>query len=743
MNTQEAATYLIDISDELGIYSNSNEALLAKVNNLSGKELQALERDHANLIGPVQLLRLICIKKLLNGVVITSEEIELIKENLTQHNVDEYDFLTEFQKEAIYKYKEKSFHQWNQYLKILFPFFYPYDTRQRVYVALQVIINDVLNKLELTDWVCERTQKPKVFNYWGFEGANQYGDDRAVLMFHPKKIQDHRDAIQLVLYFQYGHIEAGLDSGSNFKIGRTQDLDKFSTYEDALNKLKEVKDRAIALNRILIGKSDTLTLRFKLIKMELDFSRENDNDIFALRRTADNSFVLYYKKEDGELLKLGDLKIIQKGMKDFNVNIQDSFAELDDSHCSLGDQSYYEALQELDERQRNSILKALRDYVYDNSIFAKFEKSTERKHYLTNKMNNENQLDDYKDILHKDINPTPYNFSFTITDEDKKEMAKLEVDVVPQNLPPTNIHALIGGNGTGKTQLLIAVADKILNNKKTSIFEGELDGSQFSNLITVAFSTLDSFVPLSQSAESKAKIGYDYIGLKKTKNSDHDFKKLDDLNKEFQESINSCSNIKRNRWTNIIELLNTDIRFKELDLCNLMRENKLDDIVDRFRTLSSGHKIILFTLTKLVELVNAQTLVLIDEPENHLHPPLLATFIKAISKLLKERNGAAILATHSPVVLQEIPKSCVSIIHKDGNEIRITRPPYETFGESIGIITNFAFELEVQKSGYLQTLKQKIKDKLGYEEIMKDFNNQIGGEGRAILRTLLAGECDA
>jgi len=73
---------------------------------------------------------------------------------------------------------------------------------------------------------------------------------------------------------------------------------------------------------------------------------------------------------------------------------------------------------------------------------------------------------------------------------------------------------------------------------------------------------------------------------------------------------------------------------------------------DTFRKLgklSSGHAIVLLTITRLVEL-DERSLVLIDEPEVHLHPPLLSAFVRALSDLLIELNGVAIVATHSPVM---------------------------------------------------------------------------------------------
>ncbi|BBX60504.1 hypothetical protein TM48_04614 [Mycobacterium shottsii] len=78
-----------------------------------------------------------------------------------------------------------------------------------------------------------------------------------------------------------------------------------------------------------------------------------------------------------------------------------------------------------------------------------------------------------------------------------------------------------------------------------------------------------------------------------------------------------------------------------------------------FDELSSGHKIALLIVTQLGETVEETTLVLIDEVESHLlHPPLLSAFINALSELLEDRNGVAIIATHSPVIAQEVSSNC-------------------------------------------------------------------------------------
>ena len=153
--------------------------------------------------------------------------------------------------------------------------------------------------------------------------------------------------------------------------------------------------------------------------------------------------------------------------------------------------------------------------------------------------------------------------------------------------------------------------------------------------------------------------------------------------------------------------------------------------------MSSGHASVLLIITQLVAKVEEKTLVLFDEPESHLHPPLLSAFVRALSDLLDNRNGIAIIATHSPVVLQEIPKSCVWKIERTRKITNSFRPNIETFGENVGVLTREVFGLEVIKSGFHKLLTEEVATGRSYDEIVSKFNNQIGTEAKILLKTLL------
>ena len=105
--------------------------------------------------------------------------------------------------------------------------------------------------------------------------------------------------------------------------------------------------------------------------------------------------------------------------------------------------------------------------------------------------------------------------------------------------------------------------------------------------------------------------------------------------------------------------------------------------------------------------------------------------------MLIKRNGVAIISTHSPIVLQEIPKSCVWTLNRQGNSIKAHRPEIETFGTNVGVLTNEIFGYEVKRTGF-NTLLQNAVDKYNdYESVLDEFNYQLGDEAKSIVRILL------
>ena len=533
------------------------------------------------------------------------------------------------------------------------------------------------------------------------------------------------------------------------KINTYLEKDKWEVYIE-----RYVSDKPVySARKIAINTYDNESKKLEFIVVNaLNEVDETIKNQFVLKRDAwddfcyKTTFILYYFQNIQIYNQVGTLKIIKRDLQGGAVELPKNFNELSDEYCSLGwDQNYYEEIMGLFKGNSSEVFRSLRDCVFNQNIYDSFKDEYAMKKSLLRKVTPQNVQITFKNIINKDASQTPYKFQFKFKNSD----AKIDISVIPDSMPPTNIHVLIGRNGVGKTRLLSGIAESIIEekNKNYPAIEGQIlfldedkDSAKFSSLITMGFSPFDAFLPLTKYKISKKNIEYIYVGLKNVKSNKNksDFKNLDDLIKDFKTSITSILNsVKRERWINAIKILNSDPCFNELDLLNLALSNNISIIIDRYKTLSSGHRIVLLSITKLVDIVNDKTLLLLDEPENHLHPPLLSSYIRALSNLLKSRNAVAIVATHSPVVLQEVPKSCVSILNRYGNEYTISRPILETFGENVGILTREAFKLEVENSGFHNILEMCVNNGLSYKEIMNKFENQIGIEGQAILRAIL------
>src|SRR5690606_23174970 len=108
---------------------------------------------------------------------------------------------------------------------------------------------------------------------------------------------------------------------------------------------------------------------------------------------------------------------------------------------------------------------------------------------------------------------------------------------------------------------------------------------------------------------------------------------------------------------------------------------------------STGLKIVMHAIVTLVARTERKSIVLIDEPESHLHPPLLAAYMHAVRLVLETNDAFAVIATHSPVVVQETLGRHVSIVSRIEDDVTILPPRIETYGESIGEITDEIFRL--------------------------------------------------
>lgn len=131
---------------------------------------------------------------------------------------------------------------------------------------------------------------------------------------------------------------------------------------------------------------------------------------------------------------------------------------------------------------------------------------------------------------------------------------------------------------------------------------------------------------------------------------------------------------------------------------------KDDDWHATFGRLSAGHKIVLHIVVQLCAYLDPHSLVLIDEPELHLHPPLVAALLRSINAALERYDSFGVVATHSPVVLQEVPARNVRVLRRSFDELAVEVPDVETFAENLGLLTRQVFSLDSSTTDFQSVL---------------------------------------
>ncbi|MBD9565278.1 AAA family ATPase [Pseudomonas sp. PDM09] len=439
-------------------------------------------------------------------------------------------------------------------------------------------------------------------------------------------------------------------------------------------------------------------------------------------------------------------------------NLPVSFPALDPvQFFSLGlDEDYYATLASLPQGFGAVILRGLCDCAFDLQIFNNHRNEEVMGESLLRSVTEQNVRNRLNRLAHGNAVLTRFEFEYTLPlppapidgGVPAPPPPTMQFQVIPNAEPPTNLHVLVGRNGVGKTRCVQGIINTLLERDTESAPRGVLrrlgtnqDEWTFSGLVSVSFSAFDSFELPPPAA---MRLNAVFVGLRSQREVDgrivEHLKSSQELANDFVLSLERCqSEPKRARWLRAIASLATDPLFAENAVETLIEQS--EDWHGRasrfFGLLSSGHAIVLLTTTRLVELVDERTLVVLDEPEGHLHPPLLSAFIRAVADLLVARNGVALISTHSPVVLQEVPRSCVWMLRRTRTHSAVERPSIETFGESAGVLTREVFGLEVTDSGFHQLITAVARQPgQTFEAVETHFRGQLGAEARALARSL-------
>lgn len=440
---------------------------------------------------------------------------------------------------------------------------------------------------------------------------------------------------------------------------------------------------------------------------------------------------------------LGEMKVHGFDFSQFYTknHLPQSFDKLDESFCSLWQSAEtYSKVRKIEKEHHLNIFKSLNDIVTQIKKIDELLNNNVVSSSLFRFVSRFECVNHFYRIYKGKTPLIDFNFKFTYEKVEENSDNSIDFKINVKSLPPTNIHALIGSNGCGKTYTIKNIVRNFIN---TSEIDREIE-----SLFLISFNPFDSYQQIvddstNMDTHNHSKKAFNYIGIRSIEDFNHN-KNVNEMADQFLESYEACLNDPRkaealnsfifdmvHRFSNVKEIENLMIpdTFSE-DEFELYR----DEVKSTFESLSAGYKEVVSIVVGTIGFMAEQSLVVMDEPENHLHPPLLSMLIRWLSKILVSRNAFAIIATHSPIILQEIPKSCVWIIERNGDIRKIRKPSSETFGANLSSLTYEVFRYEIDKSGFNCLLKDVAEKANSYEDALAKFNGCLGEEAKSRLR---------
>jgi len=154
--------------------------------------------------------------------------------------------------------------------------------------------------------------------------------------------------------------------------------------------------------------------------------------------------------------------------------------------------------------------------------------------------------------------------------------------------------------------------------------------------------------------------------------------------------------------------------------------------------LSSGQKMYFRFATHFLTSASQGTVVLIDEPETHLHPNLVTEFMNLLYMVLEATSSVAIIATHSAYVVREVPSHCAHVIKADSSKnISVEGVYMNTLGASVTALSNSVFGDSLVTSFHTKIASEIAASNLDLNEIVDKYSSYLSMDMLVKIRELM------
>ena len=438
-------------------------------------------------------------------------------------------------------------------------------------------------------------------------------------------------------------------------------------------------------------------------------------------------FSVWYIADKTTLIYIGDTKIMHRDDSSYK-HMPESFDRLDEQFCSLGlNIGYYQKMLNVFGRQdAKRLLEALRDSATDNLIHEVFRNTGIYKISLLRDISSERALHEAPFILENRKKSEAYSFTYNFIPIYNPEYeAAWRVNIDYDALPYKRTFAIIGENAVGKTQLMTSLM-RDLTSEEGKYFDNI---PMLSSLLVICSSTYDSY---NGQKPQVCRIPLDICSVvQDTETQDRLTTAIENIIKRGTIYKSGGSDSIYNRYRALLDRLllenvssrlfteEGDGEYKKI----ILQNDSLASLID---VMSTGQLQIFSLITYVCAYIHLNSLVIIDEPEVHLHPKMITQFFRVLNKLLCEFQGYAFVATHSPLVVRECVDSNVyMMVRNQYDEPIVKAVPFRTFGEDISVLYENIFGCEEQQSCfYHQIVDMTVNPTYTFQDICDALTGQ-------------------
>lgn len=348
----------------------------------------------------------------------------------------------------------------------------------------------------------------------------------------------------------------------------------------------------------------------------------------------------------------------------------------------------------------------------------------------------------------------------------RKNEHELSFNFDHEGVLPKRIAVIIGKNGVGKSQTLGRIARAALDGSD-DLTDGTEKGRPLLNRLLAFAPTneAESVFPVERKRR-RSRVWYQRYSLNRSRRARrNDY--ISDLILQVARSTETIGDM--HRWQIFTEAVSAISDRRQLHLVTTtsgaspsprqtyvsleqLLQGPEQTMLDRFASidvkkepvrvvagegfpLSSGEITFLKFAAQASLTIENGSLLLLDEPETHLHPNFISRFVSLLDRLLELTGSAAIISTHSAYFVREVFRKQVTVLGVDANGfVRARQPMLRTFGADVGTISYFVFGEDELSRLAAEVERRLLTEYASWDEVYTQYKDEFSLEMLNSLR---------